>query len=54
MQSKQKRNNLSKKITFDSKANQLNQLMRLCHAEIALIIRKNEKYYIYRSIDHEQ
>ena len=40
-----KKSNLIKKI---------DQLMRLYHADIALIIRKNGKYYIYRSIDHQQ
>ena len=31
-----------------------NQLTRMCHADVALIIRRNGRYYIYRSIDHEQ
>ena len=30
------------------------QLARLYHADVALIIRRNERYYIYRSTDHEQ
>ena len=30
------------------------QLARLCHADVALIIRKNGRYYTYRSTDHEQ
>ncbi len=30
------------------------QLARLCHADLALIIRKNGRYYTYRSTDHEQ
>ena len=30
------------------------ELARLCHADLALIIRKNDKYYTYRSIDHNQ
>lgn len=30
------------------------QLARLCHAEVALIIRRNGRYYTYRSTDHEQ
>jgi len=30
------------------------QLARLCHADVALIIRRNGRYYTYRSIDHEQ
>ena len=30
------------------------QLARLCQADLALIIRKNNRYYIYRSIDHDQ
>lgn len=40
-----RKSNLIKKI---------NKLMRLCYADVALIIRRNEKYYIYRSIDHKQ
>jgi len=31
-----------------------NQLARLCHADVAVIIRRNGRYYTYRSIDHEQ
>jgi len=31
-----------------------NQLARLCHADLALIIRRNERYYTYRSTDYEQ
>jgi len=31
-----------------------NQLARLCHADVTLIIRRNERYYTYRSIDHER
>lgn len=31
------------------------QLARLCHADVALIIRRNGRYYYtYRSIDHER
>jgi hypothetical protein len=30
------------------------QLARLCHADLALIIRKNGRYYTYRSTDHER
>ena len=30
------------------------QLARLCHADLALIIRKNGKYYTYRSTDHDR
>jgi len=30
------------------------QLAQLCHADLALIIRKNNKYYTYRSTDHDQ
>ncbi len=30
------------------------QLARLCHADLTLIIRKNGRYYIYRSTDHDQ
>ncbi len=30
------------------------QLARLCHADLALVIRKNGRYYTYRSTDHEQ
>lgn len=30
------------------------QLARLYHADVALIIRRNGRYYTYRSIDHEQ
>ena len=29
------------------------QLARLCHLDIAVTIRKNGRYYTYRSIDHE-
>lgn len=29
------------------------QLARLYHADVALIIRRNERYYTYRSTDHE-
>ena len=29
------------------------QLARLCHADVALIIRRNRRYYTYRSTDHE-
>ena len=29
------------------------QLIQLCHANLALIICKNERYYTYQSIDHE-
>ena len=30
------------------------QLARLCHADLALIIRKNGRYYTYRSTDHDR
>lgn len=30
------------------------QLARLYHADVALIIRRNRRYYTYQSIDHEQ
>ncbi len=30
------------------------QPARLCYADLALIIRKNDRYYIYRSTDHDQ
>jgi len=30
------------------------QLARLCHADVAMFIRRNERYYTYRSTDHEQ
>ena len=30
------------------------QLARLCHADLALVIRKNGRYYTYRSTDHER
>lgn len=30
------------------------QLARLCHADLALIIRKNGRYYTYRSTDYER
>ena len=30
------------------------QLARFCHADLALIIRKNGRYYTYLSDDHEQ
>jgi len=30
------------------------QLARLCNADVAVIIRRNGRYYTYRSIDHEQ
>ncbi len=42
---------IKKKSNFVKKAD---QLARLCHADIALIICKNQRYYTYRSIDHEQ
>ncbi len=29
------------------------ELVRLCNFDLALIIRKNRKYYTYRSTDHE-
>lgn len=32
----------------------VDQLARLCHADVALIIRRNERYYTYRSTDHIQ
>ena len=35
-------------------AKKADQLARLCQADLALIIRKNGKYYTYRSIDHDQ
>ena len=30
------------------------QLTRLCYADVAFIIRRNGRYYIYRSTDYEQ
>ena len=42
---------IRRKSNFMKKAD---ELTRLCHANFALIIRKNDKYYIYRSIDHNQ
>jgi len=30
------------------------QLAQLCHADVAVIIRRRGKYFTYRSIDHEQ
>ncbi len=30
------------------------QLARLCYADVALIIRRNGRYYTYRSTDHER
>jgi hypothetical protein len=30
------------------------QLARFCHADVAVIIRRNARYYTYRSTDHEQ
>ena len=30
------------------------QLARLCHADVAVITRRNGRYYTYRSIDHDQ
>ena len=30
------------------------QLARLYHADVILIIRRNGKYYIYRSTDHDR
>lgn len=30
------------------------QLARLCHADVALIIRRNGMYYTYRSTDHDR
>jgi hypothetical protein len=30
------------------------QLARLCYTDLALIIRKNGRYYTYRSTDHER
>ena len=30
------------------------QLARLCHADITLIIRRNRRYYTYRSTNHQQ
>lgn len=35
-------------------AKKADELARLCHADVALIIRKNNRYYIYRSTDHDQ
>ena len=32
----------------------VDQLARFCHADVALIIRRNGRYYTYRSTDHEQ
>jgi len=33
---------------------QADQLARLCHADLALIIRKSGRYYTYRLTDHER
>lgn len=30
------------------------QLARLCYVDVAVIIRRNERYYTYRSTDHDQ
>ena len=30
------------------------QLARLCHADVAVIIRRNGRYYTYRSTDHDR
>ncbi len=30
------------------------QLARLCHADVALIIRRNGRFYTYRLTDHER
>ncbi|KAF6238713.1 hypothetical protein HO173_003219 [Letharia columbiana] len=30
------------------------QLARLCHADLALIIRENGRYYMYQSTNHDQ
>ena len=30
------------------------QLARLCYVDVALIIRRNGRYYTYRSIGHQQ
>ena len=30
------------------------QLARLCYVDVAVIIRRNGRYYTYRSIDHDQ
>ena len=30
------------------------QLARLCHADVTLIIRRNKRYYTYRSTNHQQ
>lgn len=40
-----RKSNLVKKV---------DQLARLCEANLALIIRKNDKYYTYRLIKHDQ
>ena len=32
----------------------VDELVRLYHADLALIIRKNNRYYIYRSTDYDQ
>ena len=31
----------------------IDQLARFCHADVTLIIRRNRRYYTYRSTDHE-
>ncbi len=31
----------------------VDQLARFCHADVALIIRRNGRYYTYRSTNHE-
>lgn len=30
------------------------QLARLCQADVALIVRRNGRFYTYRSMDHQQ
>ena len=42
---------IKRKLNLMKKAD---QLARLCYANATLIMRKNERYYIYRSIDHER
>ena len=40
-----RKSNLIKKV---------DQLARLCHVDVVLIIRRNGRYYTYRSTDHER
>ena len=34
--------------------NKAHQLAQLCHTDLTLIIHKNDRYYTYQSIDHNQ